>query len=77
MSVIKAILIEDTSKNKIMTMFPDKHHIYWDVSIREKTGVYWYYQMHLTSVIDLIYRAGVNGQKLKIRYEGEPKDVEL
>ena len=77
MSVIKAILIEDPSISKTMTMFPDKSCTYWDVSIREKTGVYWYYQMHLTSIVDLLYRAGQNGQKVKIRYQGEAKDVEL
>lgn len=77
MSVIKAILIEDPSISKTMTMFPDNHCTYWDVSIREKTGVYWYYQMHFTSIIDLLYRAGQKGQKVKIRYQGEAKDVEL
>lgn len=77
MSVIKAILIEDPSISKTMTMFPDNKCTYWDVSIREKTGVYWYYQMHFTSIVDLLYRAGQKGQKVKIRYQGETKDVEL
>lgn len=77
MSVIKAILIEDPSISKTMTMFPDNHCTYWDVSIREKTGVYWYYQMHMTSIVDLLYRAGQKGQKVKIRYQGGAKDVEL
>lgn len=77
MSVLKAILIEDQSKDKTMTCFPDKQLTYWDVSIREKTGVYWYYQMHFISIVDLLYRAGQKGQKVKIRYQGEAKDVEL
>lgn len=77
MSVLKAILIEDQSKDKIMTCFPDKQLTYWDVLIREKSGVYWYWQMHFTSIADLIYRAGINGHTVKLRYEGEPKDVKL
>lgn len=77
MSVLKAILIEDQSKDKIMTCFPDKQLTYWDVSIREKSGVYWYWQMHFISIADLIYRAGIDGQTVKLRYEGEPDDVKL
>lgn len=77
MSVLKAILIEDQSKDKIMTCFPDKQLTYWDVSIREKSGVYWYWQMHFISIADLIYRAGIDGQTVKLRYEGEPEDVKL
>lgn len=77
MSVLKAILIEDQRKGKTTTCFPDKQLTYWDVSIREKTGVYWCWQMHFITIVDLIYRAGIDGHTVKLRYEGEPEDVKL
>lgn len=79
MSVIKAVLIEDKEKEKEMRLFPDRQLLYWDVSVREKTGVYWYYQMHFTSIMDLIYKAGRDGLVVRIRYQDEEteKDVKL
>lgn len=79
MSVIKSIQIKDQSKDKEMNCFPDRQLLYWDVSVREKTGVYWYYQMHFTSIMDLIYKAGRDGFIVRIRYQDdeEMKDVKL
>lgn len=82
MSIIKSIQIKDQSKDKTLNCFPDRQLFYWDVSVREKTGVYWYYQMHINSIMDLIYRAGRDGLLVRIRYQDEEvgkeeKDVEL
>lgn len=82
MSVIKSIQIKDQSKDKEMICFPDRQLLCWDVSVRERTGVYWYYQMHITSIMDLIYRAGRDGLLVSIRYQDdeigkEMKEIEL
>ena len=77
MSVIRAIEIRDKKQGRQLRLFPDATHLYWDAYVRDEhqeTTVY--YQMHLTTVLDLLYRAGVQGREAKIEYIGGD-DVEL
>ena len=77
MSVIKAVEIRDKSKGRQIRLFPDQQHLYWDAYVRDKhVEQTVYYQMHLTTVLDLLYRAGVQGREVKIEYIGGD-DVEL
>ena len=77
MSVIRAIEIRDKKQGRQIRLFPDQQHLYWDAYVRDKHGEQTvYYQMHLTTVLDLLYRAGVQGQEAVIHYKGGD-DVEL
>lgn len=71
--VIKAIVITEKS-GKVIRLFPDKDRLYWDMSTVEAGGrTLWYYQMHIVSVMDLIYRAGEVGSSVRIDYFGGAK----
>ena len=77
MSVLKAVIIENAKDHRRITMMPDRQHLYWDAITRDKHNEqYMYNQMHITTVLDIIYRAGVQGHEVKLRYEGGD-DVEL
>ena len=71
MSVIRSIEIRDKKQSRQIRLFPDAMHLYWDAYVRDEhqeTTVY--YQMHLTTVLDLLYRAGVQGKEAVIQYKG-------
>lgn len=70
MSNIKRITITDPATNEIRRYFPDQRLSYWDVSVTQDRGCYWYYQMHTTTVIDQIYAAGKKGFEVKLELEG-------
>ena len=77
MSVLKAVEINNKKDQRTVFLFPDQQHIYWDAYTRDKNNVQSvYYQMHLTTVLDMIYRAGVQGYEVKLNYIGGD-DVEL
>lgn len=78
MSVIRAVEIRDKKNKKTIRLFPDQQHLYWDVyTIQEGVGVYQYYQMHVSTVLDILYRAGASGIEAKIIYKGGDNVVEL
>lgn len=70
MNNIKRITITDPNTNEIRRYFPDQRLSYWDVSVTQDRGCYWYYQMHTTTVIDQIYAAGKKGFEVKLELEG-------
>ena len=71
MSVIRAVEIRDKKNKKTIRLFPDQQHLYWDAyTIQEGVGVYQYYQMHVSTVLDILYRAGASGMEAKIIYKG-------
>lgn len=77
MSVLKAVVISNLKDRRTITLMPDRQHLYWDASTRDKHNeIYTYNQLHLTTVLDLIYRAGVQGHEVKLKYEGGD-DLEL
>ena len=77
MSVLKAVEIHNVRGNRTIKLFPDKAHVYWDAYTTDKHNRQSvYYQMHLTTILDMIYRAGVQGHEVKLQYEGG-NDVEL
>lgn len=67
-SIIRSIEIHDPIKGKLVRLFPDRPLQYWDASVTEDKGVYWYYQMHLATVLDMIYTAGKEGKEVKMQY---------
>ena len=67
---IRAIEIRDKKDGRIVTLFPDQKKQYWDGSVREKAGVYWYYQLHFTAIVDMLYKAGRLGREITIKYIG-------
>ena len=72
MSVLKGIEILNKKDHRVVLLLPDQKHTYWDVWSRntknnEQTV---YYQMRLTTVLDMIYRAGCQGHEVKLKYEG-------
>ena len=71
MSVIRAVEIRDKKNKRTIRLFPDQQHLYWDAyTIQEGVGVYQYYQMHVSTVLDIVYRAGVSGMEARILYKG-------
>lgn len=71
MSVIRAIEIRDKKQGRQIRLFPDAMHLYWDAYVRDKhQETTAYYQMHLTTVLDILYRAGVQGYEAAIQYKG-------
>ena len=76
MSVIKAVEIRDTDNKRIVRCMPDQQHLYWDVSVKADDQVQMYYQMHISTILDLIYRAGIMGRQCKLIYKGGD-DIEL
>ena len=70
MSNIKRITITDPTTHEIRRYFPDQRLQYWDASVTQDRGCYWYYQMHTTAVIDQIYAAGRKGYEVKMELEG-------
>ena len=71
MSVLKAVEIRNKKDQRAVKLFPDQQHLYWDVyTIDKHNRENVYYQMHLTTILDMIYRAGVQGHEVKLRYEG-------
>ena len=57
-NLLKAIELQDTKKDELWRFFPDKHNTYFDCSVKSGSGCYWYYSMHITTVLDRIYVAG-------------------
>lgn len=77
MSVIRSIEIRDKKLGRQIRLFPDAKHLYWDAYVRDKhQETTAYYQMHLTTVLDIVYRAGVQGMEAVIQYKGG-ENVEL
>lgn len=76
MASIRRITITDPTTNEIRRYFPDQRLQYWDVSVTQDRGCYWYYQMYMTAVLDQIYAAGKNGKTVKLELEGGD-DIEL
>ena len=76
MTGIKRISITDPETHEIWRMFPDNHLHYWDVSVSQNRGSYWYWQMHFTAIVDKIYEAGRTGKQVKLELEGGV-DLEL
>lgn len=68
--MIKRIIITDPVTKEIRRLFPDQRLQYWDVSVSQERGVYWYYQMHITAVMDLIYAAGKSGRQVTLELDG-------
>lgn len=69
--IIRSIEIKDPIKQKNVRLFPDRPLQYWDASVTEQTGVYWYYQMHLHTVLSMLYDAGKAGKEVVINYAGD------
>ena len=71
MSVIRAVEIRNKKNKETIRLFPDLQHLYWDAyTIKEGVGVHQYYQMHVSTVLDILYRAGASGMEAKIIYKG-------
>ena len=70
MTGIKRISITDPETHEIWRLFPDKHLHYWNVSVTQDRGSYWYWQMHFTAIVDKIYEAGRDGKIVKLDLEG-------
>lgn len=73
--VIVSKSAEDGTPIRTTRCFPDDQHLYWDVSNSENGRSWWYYQMHLSTVLDLIYRAGLDGHKVYVEYKAGDKVV--
>lgn len=70
MNTIKRIIITDPVTKEIRRLFPDQRLQYWDVSVSQERGVYWYYQMNINAVMDLIYAAGKSGRQVTLELDG-------
>lgn len=75
-NILKSIELQDTANDVRWKFFPDKNNTYFDCSVREKTGCYWYYSMHITTVLNRIYTAGKNGWSIKLTYQDGGVDCE-
>ncbi len=69
--MIKRIIITDPETKEIRRLFPDQKLQYWDMSVSDmKKGAYWYYQLRISAVIDLIYVAGRGGKQVIMDLDG-------
>lgn len=68
-NILKAIELQKPQEGELWRFFPDKNNTYFDCSVKLRSGCYWYYSMHITTVLDRIYEAGKNGWKVNLVYQ--------
>lgn len=66
----KVIRVTIEYPDKVIRAYPDQDTLYWDYVMEDETGAVWVYQSHVTSILDMVYRAVINGYKVTLRTKG-------
>lgn len=70
MSVIKKVTINRKDGMEVR-MFPNhKDLTYWDVCKSKDGSGIWYYSMHLSTILDMLYQAGRDEEEVKLQLWG-------
>lgn len=72
MSVIQRITIKEKD-GSLIKMYPDQTLKFWDVSRSKDGSGIWYYSMHISTVLDMLYQAGRENCEVKMSLYGGDK----